>query len=312
MQDAANFPASPEVTKSSIGHRLAHIGSAYVLPGIAYAVLLLAALTMLIPFLWMVFTSLKPQDQIFKMPPVIFTTQYTLDHYVRAMTRGNFHIYFKNSMIVTVSVMVLNVLITASAGYAFARLKWRGREAVFLLVLAVMMLPGLIALIPTFLIVKGTPFAGGNNWMGQGGTGWLDSYPGLIFPMVGSAFDVFLFRQFFLSLPVELDDAARIDGCSEYGIFWRIILPLSKAVMAVVALFTFQYAWNDFLWALVITQSDRMRTIQLGLTLFKSQHTVDWGPLMAGTTLATIPTVLLFLLFQRYFVQGIALTGIKG
>ncbi len=282
------------------------------MPGLAYAVLIIAALTMLIPFLWMVFTSFKPQQQIFKMPPVVFTTQYTIAHYVRAITGGNFHIYFKNSMIVSVSVTLLNVLITSLAGYAFARLKWRGRETVFLIVLAVMMLPGLIALIPTFLIVKATPFAGGNNWLGRGGTGWLDSYPGLIFPMVGSAFDVFLFRQFFLSLPVELEDAARIDGCTEFGIFWRIILPLSKAVIAVVALFTFQYAWNDFLWALVITQSDKMRTIQLGLTLFKSQHTVDWGPLMAGTTLATIPTVVLFLLFQRYFVQGIALTGIKG
>jgi multiple sugar transport system permease protein len=303
-----NLPA----TGPSAGQRVAKFGTRVVLPGIAYAVLILAALTMLIPFLWMVFTSFKPQQQIFKMPPVLFTTDSTVAHYVRALTGGNFHIYFKNSMIVTVSVTMLNVLITSLAGYAFARLKWRGRDAVFLLVLAVMMLPGLIALIPTFLIVKSTPFAGGNNWMGQGGTGWLDSYPGLIFPMVGSAFDVFLFRQFFLSLPVELEDAARIDGCSEFGIFWRIILPLSKAVIAVVALFTFQYAWNDFLWALVITQSDRMRTIQLGLTLFKSQHTVDWGPLMAGTTLATLPTVLLFLLFQRYFVQGIALTGIKG
>jgi multiple sugar transport system permease protein len=308
MQDTMNLPA----TGPSAGQSVSRFGTRVVLPGIAYAVLILAALTMLIPFLWMVFTSFKPQQQIFRMPPVLFTTDYTVAHYVRALTGGNFHVYFKNSMIVTVSVTLLNVLITSLAGYAFARLKWRGREAVFLLVLAVMMLPGLIALIPTFLIVKSTPFAGGNNWMGQGGTGWLDSYPGLIFPMVGSAFDVFLFRQFFLSLPVELEDAARIDGCSEFGIFWRIIMPLSKAVIAVVALFTFQFAWNDFLWALVITQSDRMRTIQLGLTLFRSQHTVDWGPLMAATTLATLPTVLLFLLFQRYFVQGIALTGIKG
>lgn len=204
MQDAMTPPAAGPTA----GQRVAKFGTRIVLPGLAYTVLILAALTMLIPFLWMVFTSFKPQQQIFKMPPVVFTTEYTIAHYVRAMTRGNFHIYFKNSMIVTLSVTVLNVLITALAGYAFARLKWRGRDAVFLIVLSVMMLPGLIALIPTFLIVKGTPFAGGNNWLGQGGTGWLDSYPGLIFPMVGSAFHVFLFRQFFLSLPVELEDAA--------------------------------------------------------------------------------------------------------
>ena len=312
MADAANVTVPSRSARTATSHRVVAIGNRYVLPSLAYAVLVVAALTMLIPFLWMVFTSFKPQQQIFKMPPVIWTTQYTLAHYVRAITRGNFHIYFKNSMIVTVSVTLLNVFVTALAGYAFARLQWRGKGIVFTIVLSVMMLPGLIALIPTFLIVKATPFAGGNNWLGQGGTGWLDSYPGLIVPMLGSAFDVFLFRQFFLALPTELEDAGRIDGCSEFAIFWRIIIPLSKAVMAVVALFTFQAAWNDFLWALVITQSDKMRTIQLGLTLFKSQHTIDWGPLMAGTTLATIPTVVLFLAFQRYFVQGIALTGIKG
>ncbi len=279
---------------------------------VAYLLLSITAISMLVPFVWMVLTSLKPSAEIFRMPPVIFTTNYTVAHYVRALTRGNFNIYFQNSLIVSGATTVLNVLISAMAGYAFARLQWRLREAVFMIVLSVMMLPGLIALIPTFLIVKATPFAGGNNWLGQGGTGWLDSYPGLIFPFLGGGFYVFLLRQFFLTLPKELEDAARIDGCSEFAIFWRIILPLSKAVLAVVAIFTFQSSWNDFLWALVIVQSDRMRTVQLGLTLFRSQNRIDWGVLMAGTTIATFPTVLLFLLAQQYFVRGIALTGIKG
>ncbi len=279
---------------------------------VAYLLLSVTAISMLAPFVWMVLTSLKPSAEIFRMPPVIFTTNYTVAHYVRALTRGNFNIYFQNSLIVSGATTVLNVLISAMAGYAFARLQWRLREVVFMIVLSVMMLPGLIALIPTFLIVKATPFAGGNNWLGQGGTGWLDSYPGLIFPFLGGGFYVFLLRQFFLTLPKELEDAARIDGCSEFAIFWRIILPLSKAVLAVVAIFTFQSSWNDFLWALVIVQSDRMRTVQLGLTLFRSQNRIDWGVLMAGTTIATFPTVLLFLLAQQYFVRGIALTGIKG
>ncbi|MEZ4862000.1 MAG: carbohydrate ABC transporter permease [Caldilineaceae bacterium] len=277
-----------------------------------YAVLVAAAISMLIPFAWMVFTSLKPEESIFEMPPVIFTLKYTLDHYVRAFTRGKFDIYFMNSLIVACTATVLNVLLNAMAGYAFARLRWRLRETMFIVVLAVMMLPGLIALIPTFLIVKWTPLAGGNNWFGQGGTGWLDSYAGLILPSVGNGFYVFLLRQFFLNLPVELEDAARVDGASEAGIFWRIILPLSAAVLSVVAIFSFQAVWNDFLWPLVIVQSDRMRTIQLGLTLFQSQHRVDWGVLMAGTTIATFPTIALFLVAQRNFVQGIALTGIKG
>lgn len=282
------------------------------LRSLAYSVLLGAAFSMLIPFLWMVFTSFKPREDIFQMPPIVFTTRYTVEHFVRVLTHGHFDIYFKNSLVVSGATTFLNVLITAMGGYAFSRLQWRFREVLFMVVLSVMMLPGLIGLIPTFLIVKVTPFAGGNDWLGRGGIGWLDSYSGLIFPWLGGGFYVFLLRQFFLTLPKELEDAARMDGCSEFGIFWQIILPLSKPVLAVVSLFTFQSSWNDFLWALVIIQSDRMRTIQLGLTLFQSQHRVDWGVLMAGTTIATAPTVALFLGAQKYFVRGIALTGIKG
>lgn len=279
---------------------------------LGYLVLTLGALSMLIPFLWMIFTSFKPRQVIFQMPPVIWTTQYTLQHYVDALTDGSFAIYFKNSGIVSGATTVLTLLLVSMAGYAFARLRWRGRDVVFMIVLATAMLPGLIALIPTFLIVKYTPLAGGNDILGRGGIGWLDAYPGLVFPAVGGGFNVFLIRQFFSTLPRELEDAARVDGCSEYRIYRQIIMPLSKPVLAVVAIFTFQGSWNDFLWPLVIVQSDEMRTIQLGLTLFRSQHNVEWGILMAGTTLATAPTVALFLFAQRYFIQGIALTGIKG
>ncbi len=277
-----------------------------------YLFLIVASLSMLIPFIWMIFTSFKPQTEIFKMPPIIVGGHFTIAHFIRALTRGNFMVYFKNSMIVSVSITLLTVFVTSLAGYSFARLEWRMRNFMFMIVLAVMMLPGLIALIPTFLIVKSTPFAGGNNWLGQGGTGWIDSYPGLILPAIGGGFYVFLLRQFFLSLPKELEDAGRIDGAGEFGIFWQIMLPLCKPVLAVVALFSFQASWNDFLWPLVIVQSDTLRTVQLGLTLFKTQHTIDWGVLMAGTTIASLPTIVLFLSFQRYFVQGIALTGIKG
>ncbi len=280
--------------------------------GLLYLILGVTAISMLVPFVWMAFTSLKPREDIFKIPPLIWTTRYTLAHYIRALTKGNFNLYFANSLIVSGTITIVNLLITSMAGYAFSRLQWRARELLFMVVLGVMMLPGMVALIPTFLIVKGTPFAGGNNWLGQGGTGWLDSYPGLIVPSLGGGFTVFLLRQFFLTLPKELEDAARIDGCSEFAIFSRIILPLSKAVLAVVAIFNFQASWNDFIWPLVIIQSDRMRTIQLGLTLFHTQHRVDWGVLMAGTTIATFPTVAIFLAAQQYFVQGIALTGIKG
>ena len=277
-----------------------------------YLVLSLVAVSMLIPFLWMFLTALKPQADMFQVPPLIFTLSYTMENFTRAWTRGNFDRFLFNSLVVSTSITVLNLMVTSLAGYAFARLQWRLREFFFVVVLSVMMLPGLIALIPTFLIVKAVPLAGGNNLLGQHGTGWLDSYPGLIFPLVGSGFFVFLLRQFFLTLPKELEDAARIDGSSEFNVFWRIILPLCKPALAVVALFSFQVSWNDFLWPLVIIQSDRMRTVQLGLALFRTQTRINWGVLMAGTAIATIPTVILFLSFQQYFVRGIALTGIKG
>jgi multiple sugar transport system permease protein len=288
------------------------IVAATALRALVYALLFATAFSMLVPFLWVIFTAFKPDDEIFKMPPVILTTHYTTDHFVRALTQGHFDLALKNSVVVSGTTTILNVLIAAMAGYAFSRLQWRLREVVFMVVLAVMMLPGLIALIPTFLIVRATPFAGGNDWLGQGGTGWLDSYYGLILPSLGSGFYVFLLRQFLFTLPKELEDAARIDGCSEFQIFYRIIMPLAKPVLTVVSIFSFQASWNDFLWPLVIIQSDDMRTVQLGLSLFRSQNKVEWGALMAATTLATLPTVLLFLLAQRYFVQGIALTGIKG
>ncbi len=277
-----------------------------------YLVLSVVAVSMLVPFLWMFLTSLKPQADMFQIPPAIFTLRYTGENFVRAWTRGQFDRFLLNSMVVSGSVTVLNLFVTSLAGYAFARLQWRSRDVFFMLVLSVMMLPGLIALIPTFLIVRGIPLAGGNNWLGQHGTGWLDSFEGLIFPLAGSGFYVFLLRQFFLTLPKELEDAARIDGSREFGVFWRIMLPLCKPVLAVVALFSFQNAWNDFLWPLVIIQSDRMRTVQLGLALFRTQTNINWGALMAGTTIATLPSVILFLSFQQYFVRGLALTGIKG
>ena len=278
---------------------------------LGYTVLIAGAISMLVPFLWMGFTSVKPNEYIFNMPPDWFE-HFTFRHYISVFTRGKFLIFFKNSLIVSGFTVILNLALGAMGGYAFARLKWRFREPVFILLLSTMMLPGIIALIPTFLIVRATPLAGGNDIFGQGGTGWLNSYPGLIFPALGGPFNVFLIRQYFSTLPKELEDAGRIDGCSEFGIFWRIMLPLSLPVLAVVAVFTFQWSWNDFLWPLVIVQSDKMRTVQLGLQLYRSQDSVNWGSLMAGTVAATVPTLVVFLMAQRYFVQGIALTGIKG
>ena len=269
------------------------------------------SVVMVFPFLWMVSSSLKPQNELFLFPPRLLPSHWHLSNYVRAWQAARFSSYFGNSTVVAVSGTLLTLLICAMAAYAFSKLYFRGRETLFWLVLGSQMIPGIVSLIPSFLVVKSIPLAGGNNLLGQGGRGWLNSYAGLIIPGAGGAFGVFLLRQFFSTVPDELLDAARIDGCGDLGIFARIVMPLAKPSLAALSIFTFQSYWNDFLWPLVITTDDRFRTIQLGLMVFRQRFTTDWGPLMAGVTIATAPMLLVFLLAQRYFVRGIALTGMR-
>jgi multiple sugar transport system permease protein len=233
--------------------------------------------------------ALKPVRHLF----------FRWENYPRALKTFPFLLYTRNTLYIAVLVVIGTLLSASVVAYGFSRLQWPGRDIVFILVLATMMLPDQALVLPRFIMFRHM--------------GWIGTFKPLIVPaFFGTAFDIFLLRQFFLTLPGELSDAARIDGCSEFTIFSRIIVPLSKPVLAVVAIFTFQGSWNDFIWPLVIVQSDRMRTVQLGLTLYRTQHTIDWGALMAATTIATVPTVAIFLGAQQYFVQGIALTGIKG
>ncbi len=266
---------------------------------------------MIFPFLWMVSSSVKPQAELFLFPPRLLPSHWFFSNYAKAWQAARFSRYFGNSAIVAVTGTLLTLLICAMAAYAFSKLYFRGREAIFWVVLGSQMIPGIVSLIPSFLVVKGIPFAGGNNWLGMGGKGWLNSYAGLIIPGAGGAFGVFLLRQFFITVPDDLLDAARIDGCSDIGIFARIVLPLARPSLAALSIFTFQGYWNDFLWPLVITTEDRVRTVQLGLMVFRQRFTTDWGPMMAGVTIATAPMLLVFLLAQRYFVRGIALTGMR-
>jgi multiple sugar transport system permease protein len=175
-----------------------------------------------------------------------------------------------------------------------------------------MMIPFQMLLIPLFIILKSWPLAGGNNILGAGGTGLIDTLAGLTVPNTISAFGIFLMRQFSKTLPSELADAARIDGCSEAKIFWQIMLPLMKPAVTTLAIFAFQGSWNDFTWPLIITMSERTRTLQLGLQTFQNQFFTEWGLLMAGTTITILPLITIFVIGQRYFIQGIALTGTKG
>ncbi len=282
------------------------------LGALAHAALIVCSLAVAAPFLWMVSTSLKPNDQIFVFPPEWIPRIWEWGNYGKALQAAPFLLYFRNTGIYAGGVLVIQLTLCSMAGYAFARLPFPGRQAVFVAVLATMMVPGQMLLIPLFVMLKHVPLAGGNDLLGAGGNGWLDSFPGLIVPQAVTAFGIFLMRQFFQTLPGELADAARIDGASESQIFWRVMLPLTKPALATLAIITFQNAWNDFLWPLIVTDSPGTRTLQLGLQVFQDQNNTDWALLMAATTLATLPIVVAFVAGQRYLVRGIALTGLKG
>jgi multiple sugar transport system permease protein len=267
---------------------------------------------MILPFLWMLSTSLKPESQIFRFPPVWIPGKWEWRNYRAAMEAAPFGRYFLNTAIFATAATISNLLFCSMAAYAFARLRFRGRDVLFILVLGTMMIPGQVTMVPVFIMLKHWPLAGGNNLLGAGGHGLLNSFTGLVLPGAVGAFGIFLLRQFFMTLPRELEDAARIDGCSEAGIYWRIILPLSRPALATLGIFTFTAAWNEFLWPLLIMSKDSMKTLQVGLQVFQTQYVTRWDLLMAGTVVVTIPVLIIFLAGQRYFTKGIALSGIKG
>ncbi|HRR44768.1 MAG TPA: carbohydrate ABC transporter permease [Mesotoga sp.] len=273
--------------------------------------LLIAAVVMGSPFFWMAISSLKPNAELFTWPPTFIPHHLTLDHYTTALTTRGFERYFLNSAVVSLISMAFNLVFCSLAGYAFARLDFPLKNFLFLLLLSTMMIPVQVTLIPTFLMAKSFPLAGGNNIFGQGGTGLLNTYAGLVVPHIMSVFGVFIMRQFYMQFPRELSEAARIDGAREISIFTRIFLPLGKPAMSALAIFTFTQAWDDFLWPLVVTSDRNMRTLQLGLEVFKNRYTADWGPLMAATTVSILPVILIFVVFQRYFTDTALSSGIK-
>ncbi|MBE3597803.1 MAG: carbohydrate ABC transporter permease [Limnochordaceae bacterium] len=277
-----------------------------------YAALVAVSVVMAGPFAWMAVSAFKVNEELFAYPPVWIPSRLTLDHFVNAFAYTDFARYFFNSGFVSVTATLLNLFFCSLAGYAFARLDFPGRDFFFFAILGTMMIPVYVTLIPLFILVKSFPLAGGNDWLGRGGTGLIDSYGGLLLPYVISVFGVFLTRQFFSSIPKELGDAARVDGAGEWDVFWRIYVPLSRPVLGTLAIFSFTTVWDDFLWPLVITSQERMRTVQLGLQIFRSQFTVEWGPLMAATLVVTLPVLLVFLLNQKHFVRGVVTTGLKG
>ncbi|WP_214631431.1 carbohydrate ABC transporter permease [Paenibacillus agaridevorans] len=277
-----------------------------------YAVSIAIAVVMFLPFFWSLMTSLKPSNEIFSIPIQWLPSEVTLEHYRKAFTTVPFGLYFWNSLVLAVSGVLANLFFGSLSGYAFAKLSFRGNKAMFRVLLAAMMIPGIVTMIPSFYVLKHFPLVGGNDLLGGGGNGFLNSFWGIILPGASGSFAVFFMRQFFLTLPSDMMEMARIEGCKEFRIFWNIYLPLTKPALATLGIFTFQAGWNSFLWPMIILNDPDKATIQMGLQAFSYNYQTDYGPMMAGALIAILPILVLFLLLQKYFVQGIAFTGVKG
>ena len=263
-----------------------------------HLVLLPLAIVMLIPMIWMIITSFETLSETRHFPPILIPSSLQWQNYTAVLQQAPFARWFMNTLIVTVVVVAGNLLFCSLAGYAFARIKFFGRDVVFILVLATLMIPFQVIIIPTFIIVRKL--------------GLIDTLGALIVPNLAGAFGIFLLRQFFKSLPIELEEAARIDGASRLGVLFKIVLPLSGPVLATVAVVTFLWTWNDFLWPLVTLYSPNNMTLQLGLTTFQGAHSTNTHLLMAANVMSILPVLALFVFAQRFFIRGIATSGLKG
>jgi multiple sugar transport system permease protein len=261
-----------------------------------HAALLAGVLAMAAPYLWMVTTSLKPLAQTFS-PPHLVPVWFRWENYAAAWEAAPFGRYYVNSALMAVCISLGQVLTGALAGYAFDRLQFPLKEPLFLLFLGTMMIPFHLLLIPSYLLIQ---------WLG-----WLNTYAALIVPRLVSPFAIFLMRQFFRTLPRQLDEAAMIDGCGPLQVLFRILLPLSRPAAAAVGLFAFLFAWNDFLWPLLVTTRPEMLTIQVGLATFAGKYGTHWVHLMAGTVTATLPVLVIFVITQRWIIQALSMGGLK-
>jgi multiple sugar transport system permease protein len=263
-----------------------------------HALLIGGSVIMLLPFAWMLSTSLKLPPDIFTYPPVWIPSPIAWQNYPKTVAAMPFGRFYLNSLFVTTSVTLLQLLTSSLAAFAFARMRFPGRNALFLLYLATLMIPFQVTMIPNFILVRAL--------------GWYDTYQALILPPAFSAFSTFLLRQYFMGIPRELDEAARIDGATSLRIWWQVILPLAGPALAALATFVSLNSWNDFLWPLIITNSPTMRTLPVGLSTFQGQYKTDWNLLMAGSVIAMLPVLLVYIIGQRWFIRGITLSGLSG
>lgn len=270
----------------------------FVATGLYYVLLVLLALVFAFPFFWMVSSAFKPPALIFVYPPVLLPPSLSLDNFRGVFEAAPFARYMFNSFFVSITVTLIALLLHAMCGYALARLQFPGRDLIFVGILSTLMIPFYTILIPLVLLVK---------WLG-----WLNTYWALIVPAIPHAFGIFWMRQFFLGMPAELEEAARVDGASRVRVFFAIALPLARPIMAALAVFFFLANWDAFLWPLVAANKEEMRVVQVGISSFVGEHGSAWNLIMAGSTIAILPTLILFFSLQRFIVRSIKMTGLKG
>lgn len=274
-----------------------HILRGKVLKVFIYIALVLIGIVMLVPFLWMVLGSFKNVREVMQFPPTFIPKDPTLQNYKDVFSRLPFARYYMNTIITSVIPTIVTVFTAAMAGFGFAKYRFAGRSLIFWLILATMMIPYPVTIVPLYIMAYRT--------------GLVNTYTGLIVVSLSSAFGIFMMRQFCLSIPDDLLDAARIDGSSEFGIFFKIITPLTKPALATLTIFTFTGNWNSYMWPLLIVNTDRLRTLSLAIPLFNGQYASFPNLVYAASTMAILPVILLFIFNQRYFTEGIAVSGMK-
>lgn len=265
---------------------------------LSYIGIIAVTIVFLFPLYWMFVTAVKPVEEIFAYPPTLWPSRFEFGNFAKSFQENNFLVYFKNSTIVTVSATAITAFINLLAGFAFAKYKFKGKELCFLIILSTLMIPVQVTMIPNFMILSKLKM--------------INTYAGLILPPCAEAFGLFLSRQFMSEIPDELIEAARIDGATEFQIFTRIILPNTRSLISVLVIFTVMWRWNDFQWPLIVLSKSSMYTVQIGLQLLNGAQFVNWNMLMSAALITTIPVLIVFLIFQKQFVQGIASSGIKG
>jgi multiple sugar transport system permease protein len=270
----------------------------YIGKGLTYVLLMALAILMLMPFFWMLSASLKLDKDVFAFPIQWIPAEPQWSNYSKIWTQIPYMTFIRNSLKLTVIITALQVFTSSFAGYAFAKLEFKGRDVIFLAYIASIAIPWQSYMVPQFIMMRKL--------------GLVDTHMSLILLQAVTAFGVFLMRQFFISIPNEIIHAARIDGLSEYGIYFRIMLPLSKPALATLTIFSAVFVWNDFMGPLIYLNSQELKTIQLGLRMFIQQYSADYALIMAASLISMIPVVILFMAFQRFFVEGIASSGIKG